>query len=203
MKTWVYLTRRFRAGRHALHPGIVFIGDAKSLMKSLGAHLNSIGNMLDERGGIGSGFDSLRLVLASLVIVVHSVRVVLGREDAYGRLWLGSEIVVPMFFVLSGFLVTASAHHHSPRRFFATSLLGRGDYSYGIYLVGYPLQQLVWLSGLDRGLWWLNSLISLPLALIVASASWHLIEFSILRRRSYAGRRFVTASAEVQAVSGR
>ena len=82
-------------------------------------------------------------------------------------------------------------------------LLGRGDYSYGIYLVGYPLQQLVWLSGLDRGLWWLNSLISLPLALIVASASWHLIEFPILRRRSCAGRRFVTASAEVQAVSGR
>lgn len=85
--------------------------------------MNSIGEELDKQGGLGPGFDRLRLVLAGLVVLVHSVRVTQGPRNSYGAAWLAAEMIVPMFFVLSGFLVTASAHRHPPGRFFANRFL--------------------------------------------------------------------------------
>lgn len=58
-----------------------------------------------------------------------------------------------------------------------------GDYSYGIYLYGYPIQQVVVLLGLDRLIWWQNVLISIPLISVFAMFSWHLIERPILLQR--------------------
>jgi len=50
-----------------------------------------------------------------------------------------------------------------------------GDYSYGIYIYAFPLQGLsVWLLGDQSPL--TNILVALPLTLICAIASWHLIE---------------------------
>ena len=59
----------------------------------------------------------------------------------------------------------------------------RGDYSYGIYLYGYPFQQgLVSLfPGLTSPI--LHFAISLPIVTIVAMFSWHCIEKPILRLR--------------------
>lgn len=55
-----------------------------------------------------------------------------------------------------------------------------GDYSYGIYLWGFPCQQLVarWLG---PGEAWRMTLLALPFALLVAMASWHLVESPALR----------------------
>jgi peptidoglycan/LPS O-acetylase OafA/YrhL len=61
----------------------------------------------------------------------------------------------------------------NPRR---QSLLLSGDYSYGIFLYGYPIQQLVASLGPDYRHWWINMLIAYPLAVIVAVASWWGIE---------------------------
>jgi peptidoglycan/LPS O-acetylase OafA/YrhL len=65
-------------------------------------------------------------------------------------------------------------------------LFRRGDYSYGIYLYGYPLQQtFVALLPLDGNALLLN-LISLPFITGIAMLSWHVIEHPLLKLR----RRF-------------
>jgi peptidoglycan/LPS O-acetylase OafA/YrhL len=50
-----------------------------------------------------------------------------------------------------------------------------GDYSYGLYVFGYPIQQLVATQVALRD-WRLNLLIALPAAFAVAALSWHLVE---------------------------
>lgn len=61
-------------------------------------------------------------------------------------------------------------------------LAEKGDISYGIYLYGFPVQQLVshWLrpDGLSP---WANTLFALPLTVSLAVASWVLIEKPFLR----------------------
>lgn len=56
-----------------------------------------------------------------------------------------------------------------------------GDFSYGIYIYAFPIQQsLVYFSGAN----WhplLNALLTIPLVLICAFLSWHLVESKALR----------------------
>jgi peptidoglycan/LPS O-acetylase OafA/YrhL len=67
----------------------------------------------------------------------------------------------------------------------------RGDYSYGIYIYGFPIQQAIthFLPGHRE--WWINFAIALPLTLIFAVASWHLVEKPFLQLR----KRFNTTRA--------
>ena len=77
----------------------------------------SFKDRLDAVGGFGPGFELLRLVLASGVVVWHAL-VMTAASEAEVRaspLWLIGWGVVPMFFVLSGFLVTQSALRLSRR----------------------------------------------------------------------------------------
>jgi peptidoglycan/LPS O-acetylase OafA/YrhL len=60
-------------------------------------------------------------------------------------------------------------------------LLSRGDYSYGVYLYGYPMQQLVTMLFPGWRVWWFNVLLALPLSLLLAMFSWHVIEKPALR----------------------
>jgi peptidoglycan/LPS O-acetylase OafA/YrhL len=55
-----------------------------------------------------------------------------------------------------------------------------GDYSYGLYLYGYPSQQLVahWFPQFGP---WRMAALALPLALCCAIASWHCVEKPFLR----------------------
>ena len=62
--------------------------------------MKSLGERLEECGGVGPGFDLLRLVLASLVVVYHSFRVDYGPLGSAGHFWFIGEMIVPMFFVL-------------------------------------------------------------------------------------------------------
>jgi peptidoglycan/LPS O-acetylase OafA/YrhL len=63
-------------------------------------------------------------------------------------------------------------------------LMHRGDYSYGIYLYGFPIQQMVvsLLPGDSSGL--RNFVVSVPFILAFAMLSWHGIEKPILKLRS-------------------
>jgi peptidoglycan/LPS O-acetylase OafA/YrhL len=56
-----------------------------------------------------------------------------------------------------------------------------GDYSYGIFLYGYPIQQTIASWGPDFRHWYLNLAIALPVAVLVATASWWLVEKPALR----------------------
>ena len=56
----------------------------------------------------------------------------------------------------------------------------RGDFSYGIYLYAFPIQQLLVWSGLmptgDVKAVWANFLLAWPLAIVAGAASWYVIE---------------------------
>lgn len=77
-----------------------------------------------------------------------------------------------------------------------------GDYSYGLYLYAFPMQQLhAWLN-VPPLLWWTNILVALPLALIWAMLSWHLVEKRVLAKRNNAlnfVRRFQFRSSAIMA----
>jgi peptidoglycan/LPS O-acetylase OafA/YrhL len=72
----------------------------------------TLARALAENNGVGKGFDFLRIALAILILATHSILVVTGdfvplhHDPAITYVW-GS--LVPMFFTLSGYLVTASA----------------------------------------------------------------------------------------------
>lgn len=52
-----------------------------------------------------------------------------------------------------------------------------GDISYGVYVYGWPIQQLMWPIGKDSSLHWLiNSALSVPLAAAIGAASWRFVE---------------------------
>jgi peptidoglycan/LPS O-acetylase OafA/YrhL len=71
----------------------------------------SVGTRLQQLNGIGPGFDFLRIALAITIVVNHSFLIVDGNFD-YVRahhLWAIFSLTLPMFFALSGFLISASA----------------------------------------------------------------------------------------------
>lgn len=68
-----------------------------------------------------------------------------------------------------------------------------GDYSYGIYLFGFPVQQVVVsLLGANK-VWWKEFLVAYPLALALAVVSWKLVESPALRLRERLRKEATTA----------
>jgi peptidoglycan/LPS O-acetylase OafA/YrhL len=70
----------------------------------------------------------------------------------------------------------------------ATWIAGKADYSYGVYLFAFPLQQWVQTVPMLR-VWYLNASVATVLAFGCAAISWHLVERPVLRRK----RRAVAA----------
>ena len=62
-------------------------------------------------------------------------------------------------------------------------LILSGDYSYGLYLYGFPIQQAVYSASPAFHSWYASILVSVPIAVVVAAASWWFIEHPVLRRR--------------------
>ena len=82
----------------------------------------SVGDVMRANGGAGPGFDLLRLLLALAIFSSHSFFTSQGDD---GSLWLSPArpllmAMVPMFFGLSGFLVTGSAVRTQSLRVFMT-----------------------------------------------------------------------------------
>jgi peptidoglycan/LPS O-acetylase OafA/YrhL len=62
-------------------------------------------------------------------------------------------------------------------------IIASGDYSYGLYLFGYPIQQAIASAGPPFHHWWANVGLGFPAALLVACLSWHGVERPALRLR--------------------
>src|SRR5262249_2346678 len=58
-----------------------------------------------------------------------------------------------------------------------------GDYSYGLYLYGFPVQQAIMATSPALRHWYLNLLVAIPCAIAVATASWWLVERPALAQR--------------------
>lgn len=86
--------------------------------------MRTIGSKLDETRGIGPGFDFVRIALAICVFGSHSILIAEGEQNQFGvaPLKLIHWSILPMFFALSGFLITGSATRLRLRDF----LLNRG-----------------------------------------------------------------------------
>jgi peptidoglycan/LPS O-acetylase OafA/YrhL len=76
------------------------------------------------------------------------------------------------------------------------SLFIRGaDYSYGVYLYGFPLQQTICYLFPSVRIWYFNALSGVALALVSAYLSWTIVESRILSQRKL-GVSFVSSQAE-------
>ncbi|ANN60778.1 acyltransferase [Mesorhizobium loti] len=73
--------------------------------------MRTMGEVLDRNKGIGPGFDFLRIALAMSVLFAHSFLIAEGEKFQYSTppLALMHASIIPMFFTLSGFLITGSA----------------------------------------------------------------------------------------------
>ncbi len=60
-----------------------------------------------------------------------------------------------------------------------------GDYSYGVYLFAFPIQQLVVSIPFLPQVWYVNFLVSLPLVMLMALFSWWVIEKPALSHRHH------------------
>ncbi|WP_224243269.1 acyltransferase family protein [Hyalangium gracile] len=56
-----------------------------------------------------------------------------------------------------------------------------GDFSYGVYIYAFPVQQLVVMRMGGRVAWWVDAAVSLPVIVGLAALSWHLVEKRALR----------------------
>ncbi len=68
----------------------------------------------------------------------------------------------------------------NPRRLF---VLRGADYSYGLYLYGFPVQQMIAYLFPESRIWWVNVSASLIVASAFAAFSWHFIEARVLANR--------------------
>ncbi|RKH35271.1 acyltransferase [Corallococcus praedator] len=65
-----------------------------------------------------------------------------------------------------------------------SSFARHGDFSYGVYVYAFPVQQTVtWLMG-GSVAWWVNATLSLPVVVLLAALSWHLVEKRALRLKN-------------------
>ncbi|MEO8722769.1 MAG: acyltransferase [Sphingobium sp.] len=83
----------------------------------------TFGQVLDRNKGIGPGFDFLRIGLALTIVATHTLMLT-GNADLLNQtpFWFLKLGLVPMFFALVGFLVTASGLRLSLKNF----LINRG-----------------------------------------------------------------------------
>ncbi len=93
-----------------------------------------------------------------------------------------------MLFPASSYFATAPLTYATifiglsrPPKTFITSA---GDYSYGVYLYGFPIQQAYASLFPHFRVWWASLLFTLPIVLGLAYLSWTLVESRVLKHRA-------------------
>jgi peptidoglycan/LPS O-acetylase OafA/YrhL len=112
-------------------------------------------------------------------VSIYFYREVLPWSGWHGVAALAVSIALPSLGQYAAFLSPAPVAYATvclglmnPSR----KILRGADYSYGIYLYGFAVQQTTMHFLPGARAWYLNVLISLPTAILVAAASWHFVE---------------------------
>ncbi|MGI4878049.1 MAG: acyltransferase family protein [Janthinobacterium lividum] len=71
------------------------------------------------------------------------------------------------------------------QKFPRIELLQRGDYSYGIYLYGFPIQQTIVHLVPSFARWWIIFPLATAITFVIAAFSWHFVEKPTLRLKKY------------------
>lgn len=99
------------------------------------------------------------LALASVAAWLVTARLGYGCRIATGL--FGAYAVLYLAFVPAG----------------ALARFGRwGDFSYGVYVYAFPVQQAVTALLGGHAAWWVNAAVSFPVVVLLAALSWHLVE---------------------------
>lgn len=89
-----------------------------------------------------------------------------------------TPLFLPVFAVTLSYVVFFAGYAQTPLLLNYNRL---GDYSYGVYIYAFPIQQLAAQSGLTTPI--ANMAVSLPFTLICAMLSWHFVEGPAMRLR--------------------
>jgi peptidoglycan/LPS O-acetylase OafA/YrhL len=127
------------------------------------------------------------LFLAGALVELYAERVPLN-----GRLGAGAVVVLAASLLVGGFFVVGFpalvyvlvwAGVRMPQRL---RWIGRrSDYSYGIYIYGFVVQQVFASYGWNRWGFWPYTALSLLATFAVAALSWHLVERHALRSKDW------------------
>ena len=104
------------------------------------------------------------LVISAFLMYFHGLNTLAAFPIAYSTIYLG--LLNP------------------PR----SRVVSSGDYSYGIFLYGFPIQQAVSALFPHYRFWWFNLAIAGPIVFAVAWASWHFVESKALKGRKTLSR---------------
>jgi peptidoglycan/LPS O-acetylase OafA/YrhL len=136
----------------------------------------------------GSDYDmGQRLVMCFLVGVTYY----LYKDKIPWRLdFFVVALVLTMAFELSpklGYLAPLTAAYvtiylglTNPRKM---KFLQTGDYSYGVFLYGWPIQQILVATVPYAKIWWANILMAVPISIGFAIISWHFFEKRALAKK--------------------
>lgn len=113
--------------------------------------------------------------LAGALVVVCLALAFVGPADRIGYPVI-NMIAAPALVYLTGYIGVSNIP--------ALPLYQRGDYSYGIYLYGFPIQQIIF-DLIPVGNPLLQFLLAVPAISVFAALSWHCIEKPILRMRRH------------------
>ncbi len=123
------------------------------------------------------------------LIPVDGRLAVLSALAAYGLYWIPQTVFLIQFPLL--YLMLWLGMQNFPR----IEWLQRGDYSYGLYLYAYPVQQTLMALLPGAREWYFNLALTLPITLGIAMLSWHGIEKPALKlKKLVAGRPKAIAS---------
>ncbi len=115
-------------------------------------------------------------------IPIHFGLFVLAALSAY---WM---ITVPGLMFLASIPVAYCTIYIGLSNFPLIYPFNTGDFSYGIYLFNFPIQQTVVYFFPDVKAWWLLLMISLPLTILFAAGSWRWVEKPALRLKRHFAR---------------
>ena len=124
-------------------------------------------------------------------VTIHALREHLPLNAALGAaagllalLMLGSPLLYGLAVLPAAYATAALGLANPPR----DRVVASGDYSYGIYLYAYPVQQAVWLLAPGGQTILGNLAISLVIVSLFAAFSWHAIEKPTLRLKRHFGQ---------------